>query len=73
MLNPSLPPEKQFYTVKELVAAGYGSRTTIWREIKRGNLPAVKTETGRVLIPRDLFVIYQHNHLVTPLSASERG
>ena len=46
--------DRAFLTVAELVAAGYGSRVTIWRHIKAGKIPAIKVN-GSVLIPRDEF------------------
>lgn len=49
--------DRAFLTVADLVAAGYGSRVTIWRHIKAGKLPAINR--GRsVLIPRDEFERY---------------
>ena len=62
----ALPDYKQFYSINDLITAGFGSRTTIWREIKRGELPAIKTSSGRVLISRDDLAIYQHEHKVSP-------
>lgn len=44
--------DRAFLTVNELVAAGYGSRVTIYRHIKAGKLPAIKMGDA-VLIPRD--------------------
>lgn len=57
----SLDESKQFYTIKDLEKAGYGSRTTIWRDRKSGKLPYLETPSGRVLIPRDKFVVYLHD------------
>jgi len=58
-----LDETKAFYTIQDLVTAGYGSRTTLWRERKSGELPSVTTTSGRVLIPRDEFLIYLHGHM----------
>lgn len=54
-----MPSEnREFLTIKELVASGYGSRSTVYRDIKAHKLPAMKTHTGRVLIPRVEYEIY---------------
>ena len=45
--------DKKYYTIKECVEMGLGSRTTLWRRIHvDGTLPAIKIG-GRVLIPAD--------------------
>ena len=36
-----LNKEKEFYTIKELINAGFGSRSTIYRHIKEDGLPAI--------------------------------
>ena len=66
MMLTDLQDYKQYLSVQDLVALGVGSRTTIWRMIKRGEITAIKTETGRVLIPRDALALYLHSHVVTP-------
>lgn len=41
------------YSIKDLIAMGYGSRTSIWRMMDNDeNFPAVKLPNGRVKIPR---------------------
>lgn len=55
--------KKKFYTIAELVEAGFGSRTTIWTLIKKDNLPAYKIG-GRVLIPRAAFEDYLAIHRI---------
>jgi excisionase family DNA binding protein len=54
--TPPTPPTSAFYTVAE-VASYYGvSRQTIWREIRSGEIPAVRV--GRCLrIPRNAAVL----------------
>ena len=45
---------KRFYTIRELIEMGYGSRQTIYRRMKSGALPYIKI--GRaVRIPVDDF------------------
>lgn len=56
-----LDESKQFYTINDLVKAGYGSRTTIYRDRVAGKLPYLETPSGRILIPRDKFVVYLHD------------
>jgi excisionase family DNA binding protein len=55
MTNPT-PPASAFYTVAE-VAQYYGvSRQTIWRQIRSGDIPAMRV--GRCLrIPRNAAVL----------------
>ena len=45
---------KRWYTVSDLVAMGYGAETTIFRQIKSGEIPATKSGQ-RYLIPIDEF------------------
>lgn len=52
-----MPETKLFYSVEDLVNGGFGSRTTIWRRIKAGELPAIK-DGHRVLIPVSAFNEY---------------
>ena len=66
-----LPENKMFFTIADLTEAGYGSRTTIWREINEGYLPAVKLPSGRVLIPRDEFFAYIRSNTVNSQFADD--
>ena len=52
---------KEFYTIKELINAGFGSRSTIHRHIKEDGLPACKIGY-RVLIPREPFEGFVNAH-----------
>ncbi|MBR3316021.1 MAG: helix-turn-helix domain-containing protein [Atopobiaceae bacterium] len=58
-----LNKEKEFYTIKELINAGFGSRSTIYRHIKEDGLPAIKIGY-RVLIPREPFEEFVNAHRV---------
>ena len=58
-----LNKEKEFYTIKELVEAGFGSRSTIFRHIKYDGLPACKIGY-RVLIPREPFEAFIDAHRI---------
>lgn len=49
---------RRFYTPADLVAMGYGSRATVYRDIEDGSVPSVKVGRGRVLVPRDRFEEY---------------
>ena len=42
----NLPFELQRFGYRELEAAGYGSRTTIWRKCRAGKFPEPVTEPG---------------------------
>lgn len=48
---------RSFYTINDLIAMGFGSRSTIYRRIKNDGLPAVKVG-GSVLIPKAAFEDY---------------
>ena len=41
-------PEKEFYRVKEICAALNICRTTLWRRIEAGALPALEKSNARV-------------------------
>jgi excisionase family DNA binding protein len=47
-----IPPDKLTYTIKEAAAALGVGRTTLWRAVSDGKLPAVKFGS-RTLIPAD--------------------
>ena len=47
-----IPPDKLTYTIKEAAAALGVGRTTLWRAVADGKLPAVKFGS-RTLIPAD--------------------
>lgn len=60
-----LNKEKEFYTIKDLVNAGFGSRSTIYHHIKEDGLPACKFGY-RVLIPREPFEAFLDAHRIKP-------
>lgn len=54
MSAPVSVPDRPYLTITDIVNTGLTSRTTIWREIKRGHLDAI--QIGRsVRIPRESF------------------
>lgn len=67
----ALSPEYKFYSIDDLVSAGYGSRTTIYREMKDGKLPYLKIG-GRVLIPRDQFNAYIEGFMVNRIQITQQ-
>ncbi len=46
--------EKLAYTIKDLVAGGVGSRTTVYEAIKSGALKARKRGKSTIILPPDL-------------------
>ena len=54
---------KKYYSINDLISAGFGSRTTIWRHIKYDGLPAYKFG-NRVLIPREGFETFMEAHRI---------
>lgn len=48
---------RRFYSIEDIVAMGYGSRTTVWRRIKQGNIKAIR-HGSCVLTPCDEFETY---------------
>lgn len=48
--------EKDWLDYKDLQAKGYGSRTTVWRAVKKGNFPPPRDNGrgGRIWFPEDL-------------------
>jgi len=54
-MNEKTTPLERAFSLAELVEAGYGSRTLLWREINKGNLKARKIGGKRtVVLARDL-------------------
>lgn len=56
-----VPDKKKFFTIAELVDMGYGSRTTVWRDMQDHGLPNIQIGR-RVLIPREDFVFWCRDH-----------
>ena len=54
---------KQFYTINDLVEMGLGSRVTLWRLRKDGDLPFLRIGK-RVLFPKAEIDAYVANRLV---------
>ena len=63
---------KRFLTVSEVVEMGVASRTTVWRRIKAGELPAIKIGQ-RILIPREGLEEYLRSRYVVSDRALDEG
>ena len=57
-----LSENRRFYTIRELIEAGYGSRSTVYRHAKAGLLPAIKLPSGKVIVPKAEFEEYMAKH-----------
>ena len=64
----STNPEKRFYTPKDLIEMGYGSRSTVYRDLDSGKIPHHRPG-GRILIPKDEFDLFMMRERVERESA----
>ena len=65
-LDDYLPEGQYFLAPIDLITLGYGSRATVYRELNEHEIPAMQTDSGRWLIPRDSFEIYMLEHMLYP-------